>query len=447
MTRNYIPASGNPDVVWPALPYPSFVNMFALLQQFEHSQWWPADVLEHYQLRQLESLAGHAARTVPFYKSRLKCLEGIRPGELTVERWREIPVMGKTHIQDSFKDLCSRALPRDHLPLGEVSTSGSTGRPITVKATRLTKLFFDAAHLRYHMWHGRDFGAKICAVKVSNSAESSNWVTGYRSGPMTTMDISNPVSKQFEWLMREAPDYLLTYPNNLKALLDLSAKSGERIANLSQVVTMSDVLDAGLRDDCRHVWGVPVSDAYSAQEVGLIALQCPEYPVYHLQSESNFTEILAADGSPCGPGETGRVVVTDLVNFASPLIRYDIGDYAEVGRPCRCGRGLPVLNRIMGRSRNMLRLPSGDQFWPRFGSGHLLKIAPIRQQQLVQVSVTEIHVNLVVERALTDQEETAVHDRILASLRHPFRLVFHYVDDIPRSANGKFEDFMSRLED
>ena len=75
-------------------------------------------------------------------------------------------------------------------------------------------------------------------------------------------------------------------------------------------------------------------------------------------------EVLDNHGRPCKEGETGRVVLTDLHNFTMPLIRYEIGDYAEVGPPCACGRGLPVLARILGRSRNMLTLPAGDRIWP-----------------------------------------------------------------------------------
>ncbi len=156
-------------------------------------------------------------------------------------------------------------------------------------------------------------------------------------------------------------------------------------------------------------------------------------------------EIIDPDGAPCGPGEVGRVVLTDLSNFAMPLIRYAIGDYAEVGDACPCGRGLPVLNRVMGRSRNMLRLPSGDQLWPRFRSARLSHIAPVRQLQLVQTSLEEIRVNLVAARPLTADEEMALRERFTEGLGHPFRLDFRYLDEIPRAANGKFEDFKSEL--
>ena len=88
---------------------------------------------------------------------------------------------------------------------------------------------------------------------------------------------------------------------------------------------------------------------YTCQEAGYLALQCPDYPHFHVQSENVLLEVVDDVGQPCGPGEVGRVLITSLNNFATPLIRYELGDYAEVGAPCPCGRGLPVLKRIMGR--------------------------------------------------------------------------------------------------
>ena len=102
-----------------------------------------------------------------------------------------------------------------------------------------------------------------------------------------------------------------------------------------------------------------------------------------------------------------------------------------------------MLNRILGRVRNMATLPSGDQFWPRFYSDDLAAIAPVRQAQLVQRSVHEIEVRLVVGRDLTGDEEERLRKVILEYLGHPFTLRFTYVDEIPRSASGKFEDFLS----
>jgi phenylacetate-CoA ligase len=156
-------------------------------------------------------------------------------------------------------------------------------------------------------------------------------------------------------------------------------------------------------------------------------------------------EVLGDDGTPCSPGEVGRVVITALHNFATPLIRYEIGDYAEVGEACACGRGLPVLKRILGRQRNFLVLPTGEKRFPE-ARMILMDLAPeIRQFQLVQKTVENIEIKLAVTTPLANSKELQITHHLNEKFGHPFDYQFIYVEDIPRSANGKFEEFKSEV--
>jgi phenylacetate-CoA ligase len=185
---------------------------------------------------------------------------------------------------------------------------------------------------------------------------------------------------------------------------------------------------------------------YSAAEVSMIAVQCPEQPLhYHVQSENVLVEVVDDDGAPCAVGETGRVLVTDLHNFAMPFIRYEIGDLAQFGPPCACGRGLPVLQRIFGRVRNMLYLKSGEQLFPDIAALHLHEIGPLRQYQMIQKSYDEIEMRLILSRPFKDGEETHMRKMILSALGQPFELNLVPVDEIPRHSSGKFEDFISEV--
>lgn len=190
---------------------------------------------------------------------------------------------------------------------------------------------------------------------------------------------------------------------------------------------------------------MPVTDTYSTQEVGYIALQCPLHEHYHVQSECVLMEALNDEGLACAPGATGRVVITSLHNFAMPLVRYDIGDYAEVGMPCDCRRGLPVLRRVAGRVRNMLVLANGARYWPGLNLGSLAGGAPVLQHQLVQKSFDTIEVRLVTARPLTLEEEQHMRQHLLARLPVPFEINFNYCDAISRGAGGKFEECISEM--
>ncbi|MDP6774653.1 MAG: hypothetical protein QGI63_10305, partial [Rhodospirillales bacterium] len=92
--------------------------------------------------------------------------------------------------------------------------------------------------------------------------------------------------------------------------------------------------------------------------------------------------------------------------------------------------------------------PGGDKAWPLpYWSRELLAAAPVRQIQFIQRSLDEIVVKLAVERHLTEREEDGLRELFLRRLGHPFKLRFVYVDEIPRSAGGKYEDFVSEIEE
>ncbi|MFQ5784951.1 MAG: phenylacetate--CoA ligase family protein [Alphaproteobacteria bacterium] len=447
--RLHVPVSAVPGIGWPAIPGPREATILALQQQLERSQWWPEEVLRKMQLHQLQPLLAHARKSVSFYHDRLGAIAGLRPGDLGFEAWRDIPILSRRDIQDAGSALFSNSLPKEHGPLGQIHSSGSTGRPIMVKTTRITGLFFAALNLRYHLWHERDFSAKTVKITRPRPTDGKDrpvgWVPGYRSGPMVSFDVNKTVDKQVDWLVDNKPGYLLTYPTNLQAILNHCRKTGIKFPHLKSVATMGEILTPEIRKNCKRDWGLEVSDAYSAMEVGMIAIQCPEHPHYHVQSESLLVEILDDAGKPCRPGEVGRIVVTDLHNFAMPLVRYEIGDFAEVGEPCACGRGLPVLSRILGRTRNLLLMPSGEKTWPVF-SGRLTRDFPeLSQFQLIQRTPERIEVMLVAKQPLSADREEALRGVLGEELLHDFDFRIIYVDDIPRSAGGKFEDFQSDI--
>lgn len=425
-------------------------SMLAMQFQLEQSQWWKPETLRQQQLRQLEAVLAHAAAQVPFYASRFEAA-GLRPGSgISPDAWLNLPLLSRGEIQSAGNALHSRQVPPDHGKVLRYESSGSTGEPIVTYGTEATQFFWGALTLRDHLWHRRDLSGKLAAIRTKVKEEAlPGWGPSTDvvadTGPSVTLNISADVDTQLRWLQEQNPDYLLTHPSNALALARRSLETQARIPKLREVRTFGETLPAELRAACRQAWGVPVTDMYSAEEVGYIALQCPEREHYHVQAENLLVEILDEKGMPCEPGQIGRVVITTLHNFAMPLLRYANGDYAEAGGACSCGRGLPVLERILGRQRNMVTLPGGRQHWPSFPSEAWLGIAPIRQIQLVQRTVEQIEARLVLPRDLTADEETRLVAALQECLGHPFRIALNRVEQIPRAANFKYEDFVSEV--
>jgi phenylacetate-CoA ligase len=427
--------SALPGVAWPGIPGASTATTLALLDQLEQSQWLPAERLRERQQEQLDILLAHAASTVPYYRRR--------------GAGKSLPLLSRRELQEHFEELKSERVPREHGAVFESRTSGSTGAPVRLLKTQVSQLFWNAINLREHRWHRRDLMARLATIRHGIAAqETASWgpaTAAFVTGPAAVLGIDADVDSQIAWLRAQAPGYLLTYPSIVTEIARTCLAHGVRIPGLREVRSFGEALSPETRALCREALGVPVADMYSAEETGYIALQCPQGERYHVQAESLLVEVLDERDRPCQPGEVGKVVVTDLHNFAMPLIRYEIGDYAEAGPPCPCGRGLPVLTRILGRVRNMLVAADGKRYWPTFGQRGFPDIAPVLQHQFVQVAHDLVEARLVTHGPLTPDQSQKLEERIASRLPPGIQVKVVRVDSIARSPTGKYDDFVSRL--
>lgn len=427
-----------------------------LLGQLEQSQWHSAEKLQAMQMQRFAHLAQHALHHSPFYRLRFEQagLDGSEPW--TRERHTRIPLLARSELMLQLEHILCHAMPAEHGRSYRTQTSGSTGQTVTVLRTDATQLFWLACTMRDHLWQRRDLSATLAVIKATTPVlddplqARQGWgppasLLG-KTGPSYSQPLSMPVAQQAAWLARIAPHTLLTYPTNLTALLDLHERNEARLpASLREVRTIGETLHDGLRERCTAL-GLHIVDMYSSQELGIIALQCPQSGLYHTMDENLIVEVLDEQGQPCAPGETGRIVVTDLSNYATPLIRYEIRDYAEAGPACSCGRGLGTLKRILGRRRNMVTLPDGSRHWPLVGAHHYREVADIRQYQVVQHSMDDVEVRLVTPHPLGAAQEAQLTTLLHSAIGHPFPLRFSYSDrELPRTAGGKFEEFISLL--
>ncbi len=441
-----------PGVVWPGVPTPQGALALALHWQFEQSQWFPPERLLENQMRQLGELLRHARQHVPFYRERLNWAEIDLAAPLTLDTFRRLPLLQRAEVQAGGKALFSLAPPRQQGKAIPGRTSGSTGRPVEYLSSELCQLFWRTLTLREHFWHQRDFTGKLAAIRERvTTADMPGWGpstdVAFETGPSACLDIHSDLDTQAAWLQAQDPDYLLAYPSTLVGLAELYQAGRFRLTRLKALRSLGETFEQKARQRCRDAFQVPITDTYSASEVGYIALQCPVSGHYHIQSETLFAEVLRDDGTPCAAGEIGRVVVTPLHNFCMPLLRYEIGDYARLGGACPCGRGLPVIEEILGRQRNLLTLPDGRRFWPHLHMMEWPHIAPVLQAQAIQKSLHEIEIKLVLARPMREDEQVRLTEFIQGYLPQRFDLRFSLCDVIPRSASGKYEDFMSEVAD
>lgn len=435
---------------WLDIPTGERALAMAMQFQLQQTQHASPEAVRALQLDMLRHLVAHAATHVPWYRERLGAdfrLAGW--GD-----WARIPVLSRAELQSSGTAMRSESLPTGQSVMRLLRTSGSTGRPVEVAVTLQTGLIHRAITHRDHLWRRRELGARLAIIRFDGTGRSadpglrqSHWGDGshvmFRNGPAFSIDSGTPTRRQLAWLREVGAQYLLTYPSLLPELAALNDRESQPLRLLG-ITSLGETLLPHQRERAEASFGCAVSDMYSAQETGYLALQCPRHAHYHVQSESCFLEVLDEAGKPCPPGVAGRVVVTPFHNLAQPLLRYEIGDWAVPGQPCDCGIRLPVLKQVLGRTRNLVLLPDGNRAWPAYNPMKLLDVIPGAQFQVVQESREDVLLRVAGPASVDEATSARVAEIVRTALGHPFRVRIECVGSIERSAGGKYEEFVCR---
>ena len=435
------------------LPLAEAQEAFGFQMRLSESQWYRRETLEAYQLGHLKTLVRHAAATVPYYAGRLPT-DAIEAATTLAQALALIPILPRNALAADPEAFRAATLPSGQRQTGEERSSGSTGQMVRVATTNLHSGWQNALNFRAALWAGRDFTGDIAVVRMisgetaqaPDGASQPHWdaptVIPVRSGRSHYLNVAADLDQIRDWLDRVRPHYLMTYPSVLRRLT-LHATSRPTKLRLAGVSTVGETVDPELRALVSARLGVEIHDIYSANEVGMIAIQCPQSTRYHVQSEAVIAELLDAQGRPCPAGGNGRVVVTPLFNFASPLLRYEIGDHAVQAGTCSCGRGLPAWTRVLGRTRNMLAMPDGRLYWPSLSNKLWQKVVPVRKYQLRQIASDRLELLLVTDHDVSEQQRQSIADILIAALPCAYHLEIHILPDIPAGAGGKFEQVVN----
>jgi phenylacetate-CoA ligase len=399
--------------------FPRFLPEHALLVRDLHGQMigfqtQPIEAQRRTQAAQLARLLDHAARTSVFWRDRIAAA-GIDPARFdNLGDLARLPVLSRDDLVTHADAMRARTPGMTDALIHTGHTSGSTGKPVRVE--RFLPVYaplYQAADLVDGAWHGRDARKTLGRFwALAADVDNGHW------GPPA--EFFGPVGKAFSRDLRthrvealydtirlHRPAYMLTTPTAVRALSECALADRDP-PRIEQFVTSGEVVDDATRLLAHRAFGAKVADRYSCEECGWLALQCPRHDHYHVMSATTVIELLDERGHPCVPGETGRVVVTSLHSYAMPLIRYELGDLAVAGPACDCGVTLPVLSRIVGRTRNVLRLPDGSRRVVIGNAAFALKDLPVLEQQLRQYACGTLEFALRATRPLMPAE----HERI-----------------------------------
>jgi phenylacetate-CoA ligase len=422
-------------------------------------EWKPPEVLRARQFEQLRGLLRFAAKYSPFHARRMQ-EAGLDPSQMqSLEDLRGLPPMTRSDLQGGFEEITCRRLPKGERFISEKATSGTSGVPVRVRMTNAYGVVWSAATLRNHVWSGVEGDWNVAGIRHLHASKGGvrdnpegvsqpSWggVIGrsFQTGPACAMHIGWDVEKQVAFLRRYEPRLLVSGSWNLTLLGDYLRDQGIELPGLHALHGMGEVVTDDMLARIENPFGAPLFDTYSCNEMGYIGSTCPAGHGFHVQDEIVLLEIVDADGAPCEPGRTGRVLVTGLTNFGFPLIRYELGDDAVAGptEPCPCGRGLSRMGPIVGRTWYHFVATDGRRLSTHPASALIRATGHLRQYRVVQHERGRIEVLIVPDDGFGEEQQRNISEGLRAHLGQDMQVTFNLVDDIPLAASGKHTAFI-----
>lgn len=422
----------------------------ATLARLRASQWRPAAEIRADQEAALRRLVRHAAATCPFYRERFAAA-GIDPERVgSIADLAGLPLLTKADVRERTPEILSGAFaPAALVP---AKTGGSTGEALRVFCDRAGIERRAGAALRADEWSGWRLGQPMAAVwgnpPVPRTLKNRlRLLLKDRIIYLDTMRIDDRAIDAFlaEWRTMR-PGLLYGHAHSLFILCEALRERGLRLAPQGIVATSMMLIEAERRV-IEEVCGIQVTNRYGCEEVSLIACECERHEGMHLNAEHSVVEFLRDDGTPCAAGEDGRIVVTELVNFGMPMLRYEVGDRGVPGnRACPCGRGLPLMEHVTGRVADFLVATDGHRVAGiSIIENTLTRLPGIRQMQVVQESALRLTVNLVPG----PEYGPATTAQLVASLQEylgaEVGVRLQQVERIPQEESGKYRFTICRI--
>jgi len=431
-------------LIWPLWEWDNRTRVLPALRTLERTQWLSADELRQRQWLRLVALVDEAYRHCRYYRETFDA-HGFHPRQLSsLADFDRIPVLTKRIIQDAGDALFHDAYPRGALILAK--TGGSTGQALRVYADWNCRDLRNAAAIRSDRWAGWDLGMRRAALwgnpPVAKTAKQKlRAALRDRIVYFDTMNMSDRSMSDFVAVWRrDRPELLFGHAHSLYIWAKWLHRAGIDDLRPRGIVSTSMVLMPSERAVIEQVFDCPVTDRYGCEEVGLIGCECERHDGMHINSDHVYVEFLRDDGSAAAPGEPANLVVTDLVNRGMPLIRYAIEDVAAArAGKCPCGRGLPLMESVVGRTADFLVRPDGSLVaGVSLVERTLTAFGGIDQLQLVQQSTAELVLNVVRGRDYSADTERGLRSEMLAVFGPSVTCRFNYADRLAQQPSWKY---------
>jgi phenylacetate-CoA ligase len=416
----------------------------------EESQWWSAERLHDYQLTKFGKLLRHAQSRVPYYR---RLFEEIGFAAVDIESLAQLdrlPFLSKECIRENID-----ALKAEHARgLAKFSTGGSSGEPLTFFIGSERVSHDVAAKWRATRWWGVDIGHPEIVVWGSPiERDSQDRVRRFRDKLLRTkllpaFDLSHSNLDHFiDEIRRVRPRMLFGYPSALAEIARYAQANRRRMDDLEIEVAFvtAERLYEDQRETIARVFGCAVANGYGGRDAGFIAHECPHGGM-HITAEDIIVEIVGAKGMPLPSGEPGEIVVTHLATRDFPFIRYRTGDVGVLDdRVCSCGRGLPLLREVQGRTTDFVVAADGTLMHGLALIYAVRELPGIRAFKIVQEDKLRTRVLVIRAPGFDERVRQKIAQGLHARLGTEVEIAIEEVAELPAERSGKFRYVVSKV--
>jgi phenylacetate-CoA ligase len=415
----------------------------------------PLEAIKAGQRRNVQRMVSYAYRFVPYYRETMNRL-GLRPADFQcADDLAKLPVLERSRLQSDPGRFVSTAQPEGrYYPL---ASGGSTGRPCTIwRDTR--DILSDAAHKARSRaaWInlvGRPAGYRKTIIVAPQG--TADWLQGFYQEQLLlprgiglqrqTLSIRDSVEEHVAQINAFKPHVLHCYGSYAAMLFHHVEATGEPFHRPKVLLYSSDAMPDSVRRRISDSFGIPVFGSYQATEASNIAFECQEHMGLHQNLDFCVVRIVDAEGNTVPHGESGDVVISNLVNRGTVLLNYRLGDVAAwLPHGCTCGRSLPLLSMVQGRNDEWLELPSGRLLHAMAIPGEPEHHPHVWQYQVVQDTLHHLRVALVVsdecDRQATRRQMAEAFRKVLGE---DVTVEVQFVQDVERTPGGKARAVLS----
>lgn len=425
----------------------------SVFRRMERSQWCSPEEVYALQLSRLRDFLLECEKHVPYYRNLFKTHSFV-PGKInSVSDLARLPLLTKNIIRKEFESLRSEKQESVRL----FSTTGSTGDPLRFNISK-TRISHDvAAKWRATRWWDVDIGDKEMVIwssaieltKQDRAKQIRDLLFRTRLISSSAMSV-NDMDRFIDSILRYQPKMLFGYPSSMTLIAQRAEKKGVKLDSLGIKVVFctAERLFPHQRDVLEKIFGCPVANGYGGRDAGFIAHECPQGKM-HITAEDIVVEVVDDQGIPLPAGVPGEVVITHLYSTGFPFVRYKNGDIAALdNKGCTCGRGLPLLKDIHGRTNDILLAEDGSVVLAVAIALVLRDMPGVNGFKIIQESLLKCNLQLVTDNLYNKiSSEIKIRHVFYERLGKNMRLEIDYVDSIVPEASGKYRYVVNKIRD